>query len=56
VASSIVDDITEVGTIATIFVLPAVLSYSLMGVIVAQVPVFTGRGSFFASGMLCPIV
>jgi hypothetical protein len=54
-ATSIVDDVVEVGRVATILLLSAVLSYLSTHNVVGQAFVSTGRGCFFTLGTLHPI-
>jgi hypothetical protein len=52
----IIDDIVEVVTIAVVFPLSVVLSYSPTRIIIGQTPIVVGRGCCFTLSLFCPIV
>jgi hypothetical protein len=52
----IIDDITNVGGLLTILLLPAILSYPPMRIIVSQASIAAGRGCCFTSGLPCLII
>jgi hypothetical protein len=54
--SSIINDIEEIVTITTVFSLSAVLSYPPAHIVINEMPMVTGRGSYFTQSSFWPIV
>jgi hypothetical protein len=54
--SSIINDIEEIVTITTVFSLSAVLSYPPAHIVINEMPMVAGRGSYFTQSSFWPIV